>query len=339
VQADATVLFDTLKSRSLSDDACFLCGATLRPDNRSDEHVIPRWAQARFDLWNQELTLLNRTSIPYRQLTVPCCSECNNGALQPIESAVSKATLQGADAVRALDRKVMFTWLGKIFYGLLHRELFLLLSRRVPEDGTITSSELIERYSLHHLLLQNARVPMEFHGEFPASIFVYETKVPGQPRHQWDFRDNLVSLFISVRMGSVGVAAVLQDGGAQEGLRSTLEAHIGGPLHPLQHLELAAMVCYKALLATRTPKYIISEDEPVQVFQVPLAGLSAKPLFDDWHSPTYAQLLGEFLHVPAEALLGPNDRVMSWLRDADGKPKDLTFEECPWPASSESRSA
>ena len=110
---------------------------------------------------------------------------------------------------------VLFTWLGKIFYGLLHRELFLPLNRQQPTDGMIATDELIRHFSLHHLFLQNVRVPITFKGDFPASLFVYETMSPSDRRFAWDLRDNLHSLFISIRMGTVGLIGVLQDGGAQ----------------------------------------------------------------------------------------------------------------------------
>lgn len=329
------MLYDTIKDRKLSNDACFLCGKTLNPHNRTDEHVIPRWAQARYELWNQELTLLNKTSIPYRQLTIPCCFECNNGALQPIENAMSEAVLGGPQAVRELDRLVTFTWLGKIFYGLLHRELFLVFNREVPDEGTITSPRLLEEFTLHHYFLQNVRVPMKFEGDFPASIFIYEMKMPSEARHQWDFQDNLQTMFVSVRMGNVGIIGVLQDGGAQELMRGEFEKLVVHPLHPIQHIELSAIVCYKALLLNRTPKYIIGETDPIKVFQMPLAGLSNKPIFDEWDPETYAKVLGKLTGLPPERLYHPDRGTFTWLRNPDGTPNDLGFDDFPWPPSRE----
>ena len=325
------MLFDTLGERRLSDDECFLCGIDLDENNRSDEHVIPRWAQRRFNLWNQELVLLNGTSIPYRLLTIPCCETCNTGALQPLESAMATATLEGVKSVRALDQTVLFTWLGKIFYGLLHRELFLLFDRRSPDDGSITSPELIEQFRLHHFFLQNVRVPMVFEGGFPASIFVYETNPPPDIEHQWDFRDNLPNMFISLRMGSVGIVATLQDGGAQEAMREELEQLLQAPLHPLQHIELCAMVSYKSLLTTRTPKYMTVEGDTTQIVQLPLGGLSAKPLFEDWDQARYAKILSGFLQCPIAAVFDGDTRVMTWLRKPDGTPNDISFDDQPWP--------
>ena len=106
-----------LFSRKYDSRTCFLCGKSFEEIKLTDEHVIPRWAQSRFELWDQKLTLLNRTEIPYRYLTVPCCEDCNSNKLQPVESAVASAVSIGADAVRNLGNKILFLWLGKIFGG------------------------------------------------------------------------------------------------------------------------------------------------------------------------------------------------------------------------------
>ena len=59
--------------REFGMNTCFLCRCELTRQNRTDEHVIPKWVQRRFDLWNETLEMLNGTTIPYRQLIIPCC--------------------------------------------------------------------------------------------------------------------------------------------------------------------------------------------------------------------------------------------------------------------------
>jgi hypothetical protein len=60
-----------------------------------------------FELWDQPLSLLNRTDIPYRQLEIPCCKECNECWLSPVEDQESQAFRAGAAAVEALDETVL----------------------------------------------------------------------------------------------------------------------------------------------------------------------------------------------------------------------------------------
>jgi hypothetical protein len=243
---------------------------------------------------------------------------------------MAEATLQGPAAVLGLGEKALFTWLGKIFYGLIHRELFLAFDRRDPAAGSIATPELIENYSLHHLFLQNIRVPMEFAGGFPASLFVYETLEPPDRRLRWDFRDNLPNLFISVRVGRTGLIGVLQDGGVQTGMKHLLEDFFQFPLHPVQHAELAAQVCYKSLLTAHVPKYVVMDNglqDPVIVLQAPVGGLSGQVAFRDWNWRQYAVLLSHFVQAPVESLFDEaTGRVMSWLRTADGSPNVFTPE-------------
>ena len=325
-------LFDTLRERELDYEHCFLCGQELTAENRSDEHVIPKWAQERFSLWEQLLTLLNGTSIPYRQLVVPACLKCNGDFLRPLEDAVSAATQEGVTAVRDLGGDVLFTWLGKIFYGLLHKELFLVLDRTGQQEGTIADPNLVERFRLHHLFLQNVRVPMVFEGGFPASIFVYETKEPSDPQFAWDFQDGLSNMFISLRLGKVGIAAVLQDGGAQEAEMGEIVRQMTRlPLHPLQHIELSAVIRYKASLMNRVPKYLVVEGDPCTVMQLPLGGMSGGPIFNDWNPGEYAAVSAHLTHLDLDQIFVHPDQVMTWLRDKQGRYHDLSFAQCPWP--------
>jgi len=328
-------LFHAVRLRRFGRSTCFLCGRRFGSKTRSDEHVIPKWAQQSYDLWNERLTLLNGTTIPYRHLTIPCCADCNNHHLQPIERAMSKAVAKGPEAVRELDRRVVFLWLGKIFYGLLYKELFLLADRASGHQTPITTPDLLRQYQMHHYFLQSVRVPMEFVDFLPASIFIFETQVPQEPKYQWDFRDSFLNLFISCRMGSVGIISVLQDGGVQQGLAEAFDDFKQFALHPVQFIELAAQVRYKALLFNRTPKYVMVDADPIQVIQLPLQGLSNKPLFDEWDQEQYARVLSVFIGVPLERIFAPPDKVMTWLRNNDGSIKKLDPRKFPWPPPSQ----
>jgi hypothetical protein len=55
-------------------------------------------------IFEQTLTLLNGTEIPYKQLTIPCCSECNNVHLGKMEQHMKLACDPGHRAVAGLPR-------------------------------------------------------------------------------------------------------------------------------------------------------------------------------------------------------------------------------------------
>ncbi len=320
--------FDPVPKRKFGFATCFLCGCRLGNKNRTDEHVIPKWIQRKYKLANQQLHLLNGTTIPYRQLTVPCCLMCNNQHLQPLETRMSLAVAKGAAGVRSIAQHELFLWLGKLFYGLLYRELFLPWDRAGNTSAKITSKALLEQYRMHHLFLQSARVPMTFMGFSPASILIVSTQEPDDVRLGWDFRDELNTMCIACRMGTVGVVAVLQDGGAQMASFPLMQLD-RRKLHPIQFTEVIAQVTYRGMLFNRTPKYVIADGDPKTVIQMPLGGMSGKPLYEDWNQHHYAQILCEITGVPMDRLFHPPDQVMTWLRNSDGTAKSMPLKRFP----------
>jgi hypothetical protein len=326
-------LFHAVARKRFGLSTCFMCGRRLGRRNRADEHVIPRWAQDRFDLWAQQITLLNGTSLEYRRLTIPCCLECNRDRLGQIETDVSAAMAAGADAVRSLPERTLFLWLGKIFYGLLLREHFLKSDVRRPRSRPIVPRSLLESYDLHHSFIQAVRLPIEFVPAIPASVFVVPCQTPADVRLQFDLRDSLQLMTISMRLGSVGICAALHDGGAHrdhlfEGMqRLTSFVH-----HPLQFRELTAQFFYKASLLRRTPKFVIAESSDVtRVVQMPLGGLSARPVFDDWDQEEYTNTLAVFTGLPLSELTGPPGLVRSFTRNPANELVHVSLAELPWP--------
>jgi hypothetical protein len=338
--SDLNNLFYAVRDRQFGWRICFLCGRELAEErgdcndiNDTGEHVIPLWIQNRFNILNERLQLLNGTTIPYRQLKIPCCYECNHDYLAPYEHQIQATVEIGASAVAALDQKVLFTWLGKIFYGLLYKELLLPVDRAKPAKGQIAPRELLLQYQFHHLFLQSVRLPIVFQDFFPASFFIFEAQQPTHPRLQFDFRDSLNELFISIRVGKVAIIGALQDSGSLSAYFAELQQrfrHIA--LHPLQYLEIVARLAYQASLFNRIPKYVSSADAGRLVFrQMSLAGLSAKPIYDTFDEAQYAQVLSQITGLSLAQLYPSANRVMTWLTDIDGKERYLDLATFPWP--------
>ncbi len=63
---------------------CAFCGQPAE----TDEHVIPKWLQNHFDLFDQRLLLWNGTTMPYRQAIVPACLGCNRDRFSPLEKRI-----------------------------------------------------------------------------------------------------------------------------------------------------------------------------------------------------------------------------------------------------------
>lgn len=103
---ELTGIFKDLEEHTYTADKCFLCGTVLTKTNKTEEHVIPKWLQHRFNLWDQKLTLLNGSLIPYRSLIVPCCFQCNNIHLKPFEDKIKAAFESGYESFKRIDREL-----------------------------------------------------------------------------------------------------------------------------------------------------------------------------------------------------------------------------------------
>lgn len=249
-----------LKPESIVSGRCFLCGGP--PTAGKGEHVFPRWLQKRFDLWDQKLTLLNGTRIPYREIRVPACVDCNSRVLGKTETYVSG--LRGS-TVSKWSHSHSFEvgrWLSKILIGILVKEASLLHDRSSPELGVIFPPEEIAELILLHLLVQSWRKTIRFqslHTVHPFTLYVYEIE------KDHDFADfnlstNLLGKSLCMRFGDLGFAFVA-DGGLQHEMGEFGPYDLGfQKLHPVQFDELAARVHYKSVLRDATHFYVHSEN-------------------------------------------------------------------------------
>jgi len=322
-----STLYEPIKDQALSWERCFLCGINLDDGNRTDEHIFPRWLLHRFNLWDRQVTLLNRTDIAYREMTVPSCRTCNQLHLGKVEDRIKDALDAGYDSFVALEPVVKFQWLLKIFYTVLFRELSLAFDRKQGiEAGTIFSSELLEEFNSSHLFLQSTRFETEFIGDPPWSLFCFRTLTYNDHSLDFDFLDNLPALSIGLRLGDVGIIGSLEDQNTQEQLRGQQFARLlAHPLHWIQFTELCVRVFYQRLLLNRLPKYMtkLPNGGPMQVVSLPLGGFSTKPIYDEWNHKDYARMLCGYTGVSFEDIFRPPDQVMTWLYNEDGSIKKM----------------
>lgn len=303
-------------------DYCFLCGASLAKSGATSEHIFPKWLQNRFDLWDQRLTLLNQTSLPYRYLVIPCCEDCNKYRLQPIESIMATYSQLGVTALRGLESKIVYLWLAKIMYGLLYKESLLKHDLKVEDNRTIVAeSEIRSNINLLHYL-QEVRKKVELQNFCPASILIFRAQTPSNPRLQWDFTDNLDVGFMGMRLGENAIFAIIDDGGIFDLHKDTFEKYSELPLHPLQFRELCAIFAYQASLQIRTPKRITTQTigEPENIFQLPLNGFSLKPFYGEWDYDKYVHFLSWYTGIAYSDLRPDRSHFRSFLDGPDGFP-------------------
>lgn len=308
---------------------CFLCGRELENQD-SREHVLPEWLLRRFDLWNHQVALLNNTSMPYRQLYIPCCIECNNESLSQIENLVCQAVSLGFEAFVELDELTVFQWAAKIRYGLIFKELSLLHDRSNPLAGRIASPELLEEYRQLHYFLQSVRLPFYFHEPVPWSLFLVKTH-SYEGEQGFDFLDFLMTMTFFIRMGDIGLLICFEDNSTQRELFSEFFDQFEDiALHPLQFAELSTIVYYQETLKNRTPKYVtMYGGDRYEVLSLPLQGFTSAPIYDEWDNDTYAMILhwvlrrylGEGLEL--EEIRPDSEHLFTYLRNSNGEPNIL----------------
>lgn len=307
---------------------CFLCGADLA-DGSHDEHVFPLWLQKRYRIGHLTLTLLNGTTIPYRQLKIPCCQECNNKHLSRIEKKVERAVNEGVTAVRRLDKLTLFLWVAKLFFGILYKELLLPLDRKTRHGRRIV--ENLKGFELLHYFIQGLRIPMTFQSadnlEFPGTIFVYRVQRPDDVMMQFDFRDDVVRRTVYLRMGEVGILVAFDAGAQAIASSHAFRRPMRRALHPLQLQELAAHLFYDAHRFNRSPMVITAASGPggrAFVFVGPIKGISNAPVFDESNPDQYAYVLSVFTGIDYSVIRPNREQVMTFLYDLDG-----TFKRMP----------
>lgn len=220
--------------------------------------------------------------------------------------------------------------MAKILYGLLVRELFLLVDRTSPDEGTILEPDDLRELRLHHLLLQAARGLVTWE-PFPASIILIPTKVSDEPAHNFDFADAFWGPTLTMRLGPIGILAVLQDGGAFEKARfprvEQVRDHV---LAPLQFRELMAFTRYATSKYRLNPGIVVANaktgEGPVSVI---CAGSMAPYAYDAFVLEEMASILAVVMNLPIEQVRS-GDLLMTWLVNEDG-PIDVPFYAAPGP--------
>ena len=124
----------------LTKDTCFICGKPAT----SVEHIIPKWLQRKFNLWDQKIEVPNLTTVTYKQLVVPACKRCNNEIYGKLEERMSK---------NEADEKDIWRWANKIHFGLRLKDSFLDSDRKNPgrKIGDVFKSNDFLEHSRHFL--------------------------------------------------------------------------------------------------------------------------------------------------------------------------------------------
>lgn len=300
---------------------CFLTGKSL---NTAEEqvHVFPQWLMSRYGLEDKPFKLLDDTFSTYKDLMLPCSAEANELYLEPLERDIEAAFTAGYSEVIKLNELQIFQWAARWMHGIIFNELQAAMVQQKAEGEEFSVSQsILQRFTNLHVMLQSLSLPITFEDFKPYSLFVFKVD---NDREEFGYRDEVSTVTYVLRVNDFGLIICLQDNGVVARYQQEVYDKIKGQtLHPIQFEEFSARVFYTAYLFNRLPTYdILPVGDSIFIEAAPLRGASAKPMFDEWQTKTYGQVLESFWkkwgYLLFEIIKDP-DNAMSFLFDADGE--------------------
>ena len=313
-------IYDPFKDFRFDPQTCFLSGQPLQSGDEQIQ-VFPHWLMRKFALEDKPFKLLDESIRTYKQMQLPCATVVAD-RIAELDRQVETAFNKGYEAVKQLDRLLIFQWVARMVYGVVFNEIQAGIRQQVLSGEEMNFSQVLaHKFKNLHLMLQSLILPMQFDGGVPFTVSVFKVDNPEQT---FNYRDEINTLVYSLRMYDVGLIVCLQDNGTNGIYHQEVTAQVEGMcLHPIQFEEICARFFYSAYLFNRLPEYtVLPTDEQIYVEPMPLAHMSMKPVFDAWQVKTYGQVLENFWkpwgYTLFEIIKDP-EHPMSFLIDAEGR--------------------
>ena len=305
---------------SFDNSHCFLSGEVLPKDQRFLP-VFADWFTESYQLKDVPFKMLDESMLNYSDLVLPC-SDSVKEKLADLEKTIQQAFETGYQAVKDLNEDLLFLWTAKTVYGVIFKEIQVAIKQQnTYAEGFNMSQGLIHKFGMVHSMLQKINKPVVFEDFKPYSLFICPVN---NAENEFAYRDEINTLSFSLRIKDFGILICLQDNGANKKYHEELWNKIKGKeLHPIQFEELCAKLFYSAYLFNRLPEYhIIPTDEEIFIEAMPLQGMNAKPIFDDWQFKIYGQVVENFWKrwgfLLLEIIKNP-EKPVSYLLDDNGE--------------------
>jgi hypothetical protein len=305
---------------NFSNKNCFLTGEALKSEEEKIQ-VFPQWLMSQYALEDKPFKLLDETISTYKDLKLPCSANINDDFLEPLEEEIAAAFDKGYEGLKALDELKLFQWAGKLLYGIIFNEIQsgIRLMHAQGEEFSMSQSILL-KFSQLHLMLQSINLPIIFEDFKPFSLFLFKVNNNAE---EFGYRDEINTQTLALRIKDFGMIICLQDNASNYYYHKKVYEQIKDDvLHPIQFEEFSGRVFYSNYLFNRLPEYnILPVNDEIYIEEMPLRGLSSKPLFDEWQNKTYGQVLENFWKnwgfLLLEIIKNP-EKPVSYLFDEDG---------------------
>ena len=318
----AFVSVDRFRDLVCSGKCCLVC-ADENTDLSSREHIIPDWILRALNLHNKNITLPNSTLHRYGQYVVPCCSNCNELMGLELEGPISEAFVSGFYSMEKLllsynGKLKLFAWLSFLFIKSHYKDLSLAHERDLRKAAGSIAEELEYDWAdLHHIycLARSPYVKSSVHPDTLGSLAIVPIFKENE-REPFDFIDLTVARTIGVRIGEIGVIAVIGDGGAvldQMGRR--ILDKITGPLGFAQFRELVANFACCSLHHKNPPSYASFPNMfGPETIGIACTSRDSHPQFDEFEPKILGSLMEMLLYQSMKGVIDETD-FQAKLRD------------------------
>lgn len=284
-------LYQPFKSFSFDNKNCFLTGEPVL--NQVLVSVFPDWIIKKYDLFQRPFKMLDESMVSYADIKLPVSTNTQTH-LKNLDDKLEESLKNGFNGLTLLPQLELFLWAGKIVYGIIFNELEAAIKQNQATGADFNMSQgLIHKFTALHQMLQAITSPITFDNFKPWSIFLCKVN---NPDDEFTYRDEINTLTFSLRMNDFGLIINLQDNGVNQQYHQQVWGKIANQtLHPIQFEELCARVFYSAYLFNRLPQYhIMPANNQIFIDAMPLQGMQAKPIFDEWQKKIYGQVLENF---------------------------------------------
>lgn len=221
---------------------CVMCREVLTEVTKTVEHIYPKWLQNQFNLWNKRLTFPNESSMPYRQITVPCCKACNGGIMSEWEKQVGNAVAKGYDSFVNLDEEIIAWWIYKLYYTKLVKELSMKMDLKNPNSEMMVTNELLSKYNPIYYYMCELLKGTKFMNPKPYELYVYRTTTD----NDFDYVDDISRHVVYMKMNDILIVCALD---SFSFFSKQYEREIRGldaldRVQPIQALELFTKIVY-----------------------------------------------------------------------------------------------
>ncbi|OJV21172.1 MAG: hypothetical protein BGO21_09845 [Dyadobacter sp. 50-39] len=305
---------------------CFICGAPPRSKEFNNEHILPDWLLAKYQLHSQIINLPNQLGQLYGKYTIPCCKDCNSELGDNVEIPMSRLLkLPYNEFSSALtdsyqNISLLFQWLNLIFLKTHLKDMHFYWSMdKRTQSVKIGTSYVWEAMHHVHCIARAHYSAAQITPQAMGSIFV----IPGIQHvsiPQFYFHDNTAAQTILFRMDEKIIICVLNDSCAVFNVLTEILQKITSPVTHFQMCELFAIVTHCNLSIKNRPVFFseISDKSGYQI-KADLPHLE----FDNIKAGI---TIGELLYFHVKDMIDENDSTRQFLAEIKENKRTYLFD-------------